>query len=146
MKRYAFAVAVALLASTAHAQDREACPTIAPPAPYIPPAAKPHVNALGPVEYDKPYQGKLKMIRGDKFTMSVLCPRVANQPVTLGCSWAALDRSECVVVMAEDGIIYDAGWLPIIIWRHERSHCNGWGLDHAGARPVTPETLGQQQH
>jgi len=104
----------------------------------LPSAARPNLGVLPPAEYDKPYTGKLKTIRGDAFVMKVLCPKT-SQPITLGCSW--MGNGECVVVVADDGLIYDSGWSPMVIWRHERGHCIGWPVDHRGARPVTSETL-----
>lgn len=127
--RPALALALALIATPAYSQ-----------ATMLPPAAKPNVGVLPPVEYDVPFTGKLKVIRGDAFLMQRLCPKTAL-PITLGCSYAAADKSECIVIMAEDGIIYDAGWTPQLVWRHERGHCGGWGADHKGSRPATPENL-----
>jgi hypothetical protein len=157
MRTYSLAIALALFASTAHAQkaDREASPMmplvkqpdlVAAPPPAIkpnvalPPAAKPNVGVLGPVEYDVPFPGKLKVIRGNKFLMTRLCPKTV-MPITLGCSYTDPNKEECVVIMAEDDIILAAGWTPEITLRHEESHCNGWDHTHKGARPVTLENL-----
>jgi hypothetical protein len=135
--KYALAIALTLVAGTAQAQQADRA------SPMLPPAAKPHVGVLPPVEFDRPYTGKLKMIRGDAFLMSKLCPKTPF-PITLGCAYSSPDKSECVVIMAEDGIIYDAGWTRELVWRHERAHCLNWGNDHKGARPVTPELLSQR--
>jgi len=103
--KHVLAIALTLAAGAAQAQM-----------PYpLPPAALPNKAALPPLEFDKPFTGKLKVIRGDKFLMDRLCPKTAFTPA-LGCSYSANDFSECVVIMAEDGIIYDAGWSPQIVW------------------------------
>src|SRR5262245_10996996 len=133
--KYLYAIALILTASAAQAQT---------PRPYpLPPRATPDRGALPPVEYDKPYKGKLTMVRGDRFLMDKLCPKSSFTP-TLGCAYSSVDLSECVVIMAIDGLIYDAGWSPEVVWRHERGHCLGWPVDHPGARPVTAETIGQR--
>ena len=112
--------------------------------PYpLPPNATPNRDALPPVEDDKPFMGKLKTIRGDAYLMRTLCPKTSYDP-TLACSYAKHDGTECIVILADDGIIYDAGWTPQIIWRHERGHCNGWPGNHPNSRPVTPETMGRR--
>jgi len=83
--KYTF-IALALLATTAQAQT--VVPYTIPPAvkPYmLPPAALPNRGALPPVEYDKPFTGKLKVIRGDRFLMDRLCPKTSYTP-TLACS------------------------------------------------------------
>jgi len=115
--KYALVIALAVTASAAQAQVQAPNP--------LPPAASPNRGALPLVEYDKPFMGKLTMIRGDRFVMDRLCPKSSYTP-TLGCSYPSVDLSECIVIMAHDGFIYDAGWSPQIVWRHERGHCNNW--------------------
>jgi hypothetical protein len=124
------AIALYLTASAAYAQ----VPMI------VPPAAKPNVGVLPPVEFDKPYTGKLKVIRGDAFLMSKLCPKT-SYPVTLACAYTSPDQSQCIIIIATDDIIHASGWSVEIVFRHERGHCESWDHTHRGARPVTPETL-----
>ena len=133
--KYVLATVLTLTAGTVQAQ-------VVPPYP-LPPRATPDRLALPPEIYDKPFQGKLKVIRGDRFLMDRLCPKSSYTP-TLGCAFPSVDLSECIVIMAEDGLIYDAGWSPQIIWRHERGHCNNWPTDHPNSRPATIETMGQR--
>jgi hypothetical protein len=132
-KKYTFVIVLMLLASTAHAQ----------PARMLPPAARPNVGVLPPLEYDRPYTGKLQIVRGDAFLMGKLCPKVPGQIVTLGCAYAG--RDTCVIVMADDNIVADAGWSVEIVLCHEVGHCQFWPADHFGARPATPETMVQQR-
>jgi hypothetical protein len=102
------------------------------PAPM--PAGKTLV--LPPVEYDRPFRGKLQEIRVPPETMRALCPKT-SMPLTLGCAYPTRDQSECLIIMVSDEIIRAAGWTAEIVRRHEVGHCNGFPADHRGMRPVS---------
>src|SRR5262245_55592308 len=103
---------------------------------------------LPPEEYDHPYQGLLKLTREDDERVLTwlcdghiacarardLCDRMPECPNDL--RW----RFKCVVVMGSDKINRALGADPVVVYRHEVGHCNGWPDNHAGARmlPLGP--------
>jgi hypothetical protein len=95
------------------------------------------VRVLPPIEYDRAFAGVLLEIRGDKQAMERVCPKTSFG-VTLGCAY--VHERDCTIVVANDNILSDAGWHYEAVKRHEQGHCNGWGKDHAGARPWTPSS------
>ena len=112
-----------------------ALPTIvqAQPATIKPPILRPKLAVLPPVEYDKPYQGELTMLRvKDQDAVRKYCPSVPFAGAALACAYPG--GEECLVVMVSDRIIELAGWTTDIVRRHEIGHCNGWPKDHRGAR------------
>jgi hypothetical protein len=92
-----------------------------------------HIGVLPPVEYDKPYPGKLTITRGSQFVMQQGCPKT-TLPITLGC--ARHNETECWIIIATDPILRAAGLTYEIVLRHEVGHCGGWPNDHRGARPL----------
>ena len=93
-------------------------------------------KVLPPVEYDKPYEGHLVVIRGNAKVMTGVCPKT-KFPIPLGCAIRHLRQGEtvaCHVFIAEDDILRTSIWDYEIVLRHERGHCNGWSADHPGMR------------
>jgi hypothetical protein len=103
---------------------------------------------LPPVEYDKSFAGIYHEIRGTAEFMARKCPKTP-WPVTLGCAIHNTQRdseervvtpaTECVVYIATDDILKQAGWTYEVVMRHERGHCNGWPQSHSGARYSHPD-------
>ena len=79
-----------------------------------------------PQQYDRPYEGKLIVTRGNEYDMTSLCPKT-SLPITLGCAF--LRQAKCEIVIADDDILKDAGWTFEIVKRHEEAHCGGWPND-----------------
>jgi hypothetical protein len=90
---------------------------------------------IPPVEYDKPFKGKLTEIRVTPEIMRAICPKTTF-PVTLGCSYPPVHDNQCVIIMLEDKHLEAAGWSAGYVRRHEIGHCNGFPADHRGARPL----------
>jgi hypothetical protein len=86
---------------------------------------------LPPVEFDKPYAGKLMIRRVDsKEEVQRVCQ--LSRP-TVGCAVKPV-VDMCIIVIADDAAIAARGWTYEIVLRHEIGHCNGWPGDHPGAR------------
>lgn len=116
-KKSILACLVLALASSAHAQSS------------LIPINKQAI--LPPVEFDKPYTGKMTLVRTkSQSEIKVLC-RIYD-PVVLGCSFPHGDS--CLVYIASDEDIKKAGWNYDYVYRHERGHCLSWPRNHPGAR------------
>jgi hypothetical protein len=89
-----------------------------------------------PLEYDRPYEGHLVVMRGDANVMKALCPKSAF-PVTLGCARRYEKKNYCIVYIADDDILKKASFPYEAVHRHEVGHCNGWPTDHKGSRPYS---------
>jgi hypothetical protein len=89
-------------------------------------------TALPPVEYDKPYEGRLVVTRAENQDgVRELCSRAVFRGHALGCA-RRLEEGVCEIVLGYKTV----GVIPAIVFRHERGHCNGWGSDHKGARAI----------
>lgn len=88
---------------------------------------------LPPVEYDHDYEGDLTIKIVDTVDeLRILCN--LNQPQMLACSMS--NTRSCLIIMVKDEVMRQRGWTTGLLLRHERGHCNGWGGDHIGERPV----------
>jgi hypothetical protein len=135
--RYALAVALIITASTANAWDagvpndadlaraKAAIEKSASKGYAMIPENARRMGILPPIEYDKPYTGKLTITRGTKFIMDNACPKT-TLPITLGCSRQI--EGECWIVIANDDILKASGWSYDVVYRHERAHCLAWLL------------------
>ena len=91
-------------------------------------------NVIPPEEFDHPYKGELKIFRSSsQDEIKSKCP-ASIFPYHLGCGGRRAS-GECHILMADDDTIKKYGWTPEIVLRHEIGHCNGWSVDHKGARP-----------
>jgi hypothetical protein len=108
MKRIAYALAGALLASGAHAEPP-------PPVfdhPYIPPP-----------EFDQAYKGELVIVDNlDEETIRKMC-RVSR--FVVGCR-VEEDSKRCVIALATPHLVEQGGYTIERLLRHEIAHCNGW--------------------
>jgi hypothetical protein len=106
--------------------------------PLKPPARFRDRYIAPPELFDKPYAGKLTIMRDQpKSTLKTVCPPDVYGLIPVACaSWTqALDR--CTVWLAPDEAIRARGWPTSLVLRHEIAHCNGWPPDHKGARLAT---------
>lgn len=106
-----------------------------PPPPPLPPRRSECTRycILPPVEYDKPYKGKLTVETvPDQETLARFCGAAYVPGKTLGC--ASHDATSCRVLLVPDEIIKARGWTRALMLRHELGHCNGWPGDHPGQR------------
>jgi hypothetical protein len=113
---------------------RSAPTPIPPPAPERPtPAVMPvpsHIP-LPPAEYDRPYTGKLTVLKEDSY---LLIRHVCNDtPNPIACSFRTYDTVSgetlsCLILLGPKA--HDD---PRAL-RHEIGHCNGWTSAHQGAR------------
>ena len=100
-----------------------------PPTPVMLPVLR-HV-ALPPAEYDRPYTGRLTVLKEDSY---LLIRHVCNDtPNPVACSFRTYDTVSgetlsCLILLGPK-VHNDERAL-----RHEIGHCNGWGGDHPGAR------------
>jgi hypothetical protein len=107
--KFLTATALALIALTAaaHAQT---------------PRTMENSAGLPPHEYDRPYQGAIGIVRLGAELIGKICPKTPFT-TTLGCAF--IGKDECLIVLAEDRIIHDAGWTPDIIKRLPRAGGSG---------------------
>jgi len=91
---------------------------------------------LPPIEYDKPFlDGPLFVTRAiTKGELRKLC-NLSKPGLDLGCAW--LKPTYCQIIMAPDQDIAAAGYVPSLVFRHERGHCNRWPDEHPGSRVPT---------
>jgi hypothetical protein len=86
---------------------------------------------LPPVEYDRPYNGKITI---ETVTNAQLRAQCANANMSsLGCAFPGLNS--CRILLVDEASIRAVGWTVELMLRHERAHCNGWPQSHAGKRP-----------
>ena len=88
---------------------------------------------LPPVQFDKPYAGKLQMVVVPWQEVHYQC--TGSRQAIFG-HWvkacAMGDEKECVIIFPSGGPSKE--YLQRL-FRHERGHCNGWPADHPNARP-----------
>jgi hypothetical protein len=87
-------------------------------------------NYLPPPEFDHPYKGEMKIIRGTQQELRAACPtsfKPGNN--ALGCMKMHLEGMPCVVYILNDIGLQMTGWDYDIVFRHERAHCLGWKHD-----------------
>lgn len=86
---------------------------------------------LPPVEFDKPYTGKLTIEVVSLAQLVATCSSASW--ASLGCAFPGKDK--CHIKLLDEAAIRAAGWTVELMLRHERAHCNGWPGDHPGKRP-----------
>ena len=94
---------------------------------------------LPPVEYDKPFGGKLEeVVVKSREEMDASCKRIGlSLPnVPLGCG-KLLAADHCVIYLARDEVNRSVGLSTDLVRRHEVGHCNGWPKEHPGGRHFT---------
>jgi hypothetical protein len=57
-----------------------------------------------------------------------------TSPLMLACSFRY--PKNCVIYQVADETMRKRGWTTGLLLQHEMGHCNGWGSDHAGERPI----------
>jgi hypothetical protein len=91
------------------------------------------LTSMPPVEYDKPFVGRLLLQRfSDRAKLP--CSRVPYQK--LACALPTPDRSWCYIAIATDKLLATENHVYASVLRHELGHCNGWGKDHERERRV----------
>jgi hypothetical protein len=91
-------------------------------------------STLPPVEYDKPYDGKLEeIVAKDYEEMRAFCNRSIACCKPCGGLIAVLSILRPMRLSGAHGLTTD------ILRRHEIAHCNGWPKDHPGTRPLDSE-------
>ena len=90
-----------------------------------------HQMNLTPVEYDKPYPGKLTVEVVTRAQLLATCSSALAS--SLGCAFPGKDR--CHIKLLDEESMRAVGWTVEAMIRHERAHCNGWPQDHPGKRP-----------
>jgi hypothetical protein len=92
-------------------------------------------TALPPVEYDKPFAGKLEeIVVKSREEMEASCKHIGYVP--LGCA-KLLAADHCVIYLASDEVNRSIGLTTDLVRRHEVGHCNGWPKEHPGGRHLT---------
>lgn len=106
----------------------------AEPAPVVYPR---NAKLLPPVEFDKPYTGKLHLtVLNSQDEMRKACPKAPFKSTALGCSKANFPMwGECTVFIVDRETAAPHNVSVEEIFRHEIGHCNGWPGDHPGMRP-----------
>jgi exosome complex RNA-binding protein Csl4 len=99
--------------------------------------ARPVLNlqarVMPPKEFDKPYTGKLVVVRvKDIAQVRAACPTVA---VNGNPACMTFKDGICTITILHDSELEKLGIPPALAMRHEIGHCNGWPGDHKGARP-----------
>ena len=114
-------------------------PITIPPAPIpakltLPPVTapiSPFPVALPPVEFDRPYTGKLTVLKQDDYLLiRELCRDV---PTAIACSYRVYDIASgkpisCLIMLGP------MAHNDQRVMQHELGHCNGWSNDHERAR------------
>jgi amino acid transporter len=90
-------------------------------------------NIFPPVEYDHDYEGDLTIKMVDSIAELYAVCKI-NNPSLLACS--SHNAKSCLIIMVKDEVMRKNGYSTGLLFRHERGHCNGWGADHAGQRPL----------
>lgn len=120
------AALIALAPVCAHAQ--EAAPLVKIEPRLMRPSGS--VRILPPLEYDKPYTGKLIIERAE--TPEDI-KRICNLDKTaLACAIRA--EGSCRIVIVPRALIEAAGYTEDVVMRHENSHCVGWPKTHPNSR------------
>jgi hypothetical protein len=91
-------------------------------------AEKKALVTLPPVEYDKPFAGKLEeVVVKSREEMDASCKRIGfSEPrVPLACG-KLLAADHCVIYLARDEVYRSVGVTTELVRRHEVGHCNGW--------------------
>jgi hypothetical protein len=94
---------------------------------------------LPPVEYDKPFGGKLEeVVVKSREEMDASCKHIGLllPNVPLGCG-KLLAADHCVIYLARDEVNRSVGLTTDLVRRHEVGHCNGWPKEHPGGRHFT---------
>ena len=87
-------------------------------------------NFLPPPQFDRPYEGELKIVRGTQADLRAACPssfKLGNHAI--GCMQLHLQGMPCIIYILNDIGLQAIGWDYDIVLRHERGHCNGWKHD-----------------
>jgi hypothetical protein len=87
-----------------------------------------------PVEFDKPFTGKLTIERVESAEAVALICNLKRS--ALACAFAVPDQSRCRIVIAPEELIKAAGYTQDMVLRHEQGHCNSWPADHRGQRAL----------
>jgi hypothetical protein len=95
------------------------------------PSPPPSTMYLPPVEFDRPYTGKITVETVTKDQLLAQCAAATQR--SLGCSFPIPGR--CRIILVDEASIKAVGWTVEAMLRHERAHCNGWTQDHPGKRP-----------
>jgi hypothetical protein len=86
-----------------------------------------------PIEYDKPYVGKLTIRRLDsEEAVMAACPKSKSK---YGCAHIK-DTLTCDLFIGNDSVLKAGHTTYAYVLRHELGHCNGWPGDHKDARIV----------
>ena len=92
---------------------------------------------IPPAEFDRPYKGKLTIIREpDLEKLRKQCSPTASPLVGASIGCAHHDDTSCTVYLASDDAIRARGFTSAIVLRHEIGHCNGWPGGHPRARTL----------
>jgi hypothetical protein len=89
---------------------------------------------MPPVQYDKPYTGKLAIQR---FSAREKIPC----KTLLACAYHASDYGRCYIAMASDRLLATEHHTYATALRHELGHCNGWPGDHERKRLILRESV-----
>jgi hypothetical protein len=86
--------------------------------------------SLPPVEFDREYSGQMVVTKWNDYSLI----RSICGDKKVACSYRTYDSVtnkpiSCLIMLGP------LVWNDDRALRHERGHCNGWGGDHAGARP-----------
>jgi hypothetical protein len=89
--------------------------------------------ATARLSYDHDYEGDLTIKMVDSLEeLHALCK--LDSPSLLACPMH--NARSCMIIMVNDDVMRRRGYSTGLLLRHERGHCNGWGADHAGQRPL----------
>jgi hypothetical protein len=134
MKPLYFLAALAALATPASAQEIQEIP--------LPKEKPPAIQAvLPPPQYDHLFRGFLSLQLENEEVLKWKCDgNIACSKYSDNCEGEAEcptdpeERFTCRVFIASINVIRSAGYDPIVVFRHEVGHCNGWPSDHPNAR------------
>ena len=113
-----------------------------PPAQVETVAIKPSLNSLNilpPIEYDKPYDGKIVMVTAaSKEHLRLMCGNtIETNRLGIGCALLNRTTSVCRIIVAPEADIIAAGYSLKLVIRHENGHCQSWSGKHEGSRMAT---------
>jgi hypothetical protein len=133
-------IAAAFIAATAFVPAMAATRTV-----KLPTVTVTYKPSLPPAEFDKPYEGKLRIWRvNSEQAIRDVCPTLdwSKSAATIACAIGPKNNPKpfCEVYIVNDQILkrYQTNvWLSL---KHELGHCNGWPGDHPKATKVSSIT------
>jgi hypothetical protein len=87
------------------------------------------MNYLPPPEFDREYDGILKIVRGTQQELRAACPNSFRPGNAIGCAHVPREGLPCVIYILNDSGLQSVNMDYEVVFRHERAHCLNWKHD-----------------